>query len=881
MQHPFRLLLTAVLLLWTIRASADAMLPIHIGDSHAASFYALAAGLRQDEACTLLLFDAHDDAMAIPGSDAIRKKLAKTAIAGTRENVFDNWRRKGVIQCFNWIEPLMPGRIARVVWVPPGRPCRRRRGALARTAKGQLDLFEDILPRECRSLAPRLRVAGLDRQEKESWLRDGRNGVVVSIDLDFFGDIPEDRLSETFSTLWRRVMEIRNLRAVTFAVSAPWQRDRERAERLLCLALEAAGAVANARIRFEPFERFGPDRSKKAASAAASGTVSVSIDLKTASPRLRTTLLSLKERLVTRYEPERLARMMRDWSTDAFLPGIVPVGRTIDPDGRLRFQFGQNVRLRVKNPGGGTVRWFAMVPGRARFNVFGDGYGFAEGAGAQVYRVRRPLGEGASIGVESMIPVLDHTAHAGTVLLFAEIERDGDVWRTEELEVAVRGKGLSGFRASLSELFARPYVFGAGLLKRGEKSGPDLVLGADCSTFLIDGLRRAGRILHWTDAAGLFRQLEPVAERRTLRDCSSIRLNGEDIEVGLFVFLGRHIAALWEDRPPKGILDPGDFLMHQLEGYPELIELKDIMRNRTWLEVARIPESQEDVRLLFGGDVMLGRGVGERIASGGFDPFSDIGDMFRNADLSVVTLESLPTSSGTASPQVKYAFRAPVAVADILANAGIDAVSLANNHALDFGAAGLEDGLARLWSAGIRCLGAGGGDQVPVRFTRKGVPFSLFACADFPVGDKVFDEPKRLVEALRKEQGRSFPVVLIHWGEEHTADVTWRQRKTAAMLVSAGAKLIVGCGPHVVQEMTVLNDVPVAWSLGNLVFDGPGPGPGWRRGMLFDVCVTRAGRCSRVEARFVSIAPDGKASLEGRSGNESNSTSDDAGMNNM
>src|SRR5437660_11813176 len=109
-------LCTAALL---VAASAAAkVLPIYIEDNHAGTFNWLAQNLDLDQPCTLILFDAHSDASGIFDSDKIRNALRNVASSQDRQALLDRWRRDGTVQCFNWIEPLMPAPIARVIWVP-------------------------------------------------------------------------------------------------------------------------------------------------------------------------------------------------------------------------------------------------------------------------------------------------------------------------------------------------------------------------------------------------------------------------------------------------------------------------------------------------------------------------------------------------------------------------------------------------------------------------------------------------------------------------------------------------------------------------------------------------------------------------------------------
>src|ERR1043166_1298606 len=100
-------------------ASAEAKpLPIYIEDNHAGTFYWLAKNLDLDQPCTLILFDAHSDASGVFDSDRLRNALRNVASSQERHVLLDRWRREGAVQCFNWIEPLMPAPIGKVIWVP-------------------------------------------------------------------------------------------------------------------------------------------------------------------------------------------------------------------------------------------------------------------------------------------------------------------------------------------------------------------------------------------------------------------------------------------------------------------------------------------------------------------------------------------------------------------------------------------------------------------------------------------------------------------------------------------------------------------------------------------------------------------------------------------
>ena len=110
--------IAALLTATSLSALATSRLPIYIEDNHAGTFYWLAQNIDLDQSYTLVLFDAHSDASGIFDSDKIRDALRNVASIKERQKLLDRWRGKGAIQCFNWIEPLMPAPIEKVIWVP-------------------------------------------------------------------------------------------------------------------------------------------------------------------------------------------------------------------------------------------------------------------------------------------------------------------------------------------------------------------------------------------------------------------------------------------------------------------------------------------------------------------------------------------------------------------------------------------------------------------------------------------------------------------------------------------------------------------------------------------------------------------------------------------
>src|SRR5437879_2084206 len=213
------------------------VLPVYIEDNHAGTFYWLAQNVDLDKPCTLILFDAHSDASGIFDSDKIREALRKVPSPQDRQALLDRWRQAGGVQCFNWIEPLMPAPIARVIWAPAEKLSATEIGERAQGATALLDGHLEAAPRKSGSLRESYIVSDFDSLQKHL---NPNQPLVVTIDLDYFAALSAAEQAIGFDRIWNFVIELPNLRAITFAISRPYMKDDDEAHRLLTLALTAA-----------------------------------------------------------------------------------------------------------------------------------------------------------------------------------------------------------------------------------------------------------------------------------------------------------------------------------------------------------------------------------------------------------------------------------------------------------------------------------------------------------------------------------------------------------------------------------------------------------------------------------------------------------------
>ncbi len=238
------------------------------------------------------------------------------------------------------------------------------------------------------------------------------------------------------------------------------------------------------------------------------------------------------------------------------------------------------------------------------------------------------------------------------------------------------------------------------------------------------------------------------------------------------------------------------------------------------------------MRILAGGDVMLGdsshflgRGVGSHLARGGAgSALAAVRHLFSGCDLFFANLES-PLSSRPRRGSWERVYVGASGSAAVLAAADRNVVSVANNHILEHGWPLLEETRAALESAGVACAGYsadGGRDGAVHRWQQNGLELSLVADSHVREFWRRGRDPREdiewLVAAIRAESPR-VTLVSLHWGDEYVDRPSPGQRALARRLVEAGAVLVLGHHPHVLQPVERIGRGLVAYSLGNLLFD--------------------------------------------------------------
>lgn len=255
-----------------------------------------------------------------------------------------------------------------------------------------------------------------------------------------------------------------------------------------------------------------------------------------------------------------------------------------------------------------------------------------------------------------------------------------------------------------------------------------------------------------------------------------------------------------------------------------------------------LPE-RDTVTFTFAGDVLLDENyavmstyrANGSVLENCIDP--ELLEIMQGSDVFMINNEFPYTNRGTPLANKTFTFRADPANVQILKDMGVDIVSLANNHASDYGEISLLDTLDTLEGAGIPYVGAGRDleEASKVVFYQKGdmrigvvsatevermaSPDTKGATENTPGTFRCFqnDALEEVIREAKKEC--DFLIVVVHWGTESTDELDWSQPGQAADFTAAGADVVIGAHPHVLQEIAYVNEAPVFYSLGNYWFN--------------------------------------------------------------
>ena len=289
----------------------------------------------------------------------------------------------------------------------------------------------------------------------------------------------------------------------------------------------------------------------------------------------------------------------------------------------------------------------------------------------------------------------------------------------------------------------------------------------------------------------------------------------------------------------------------------------------------------QPVRLLFSGDIYLSDHVLNAYDRAG-DISGVLDDGYRSligeADYFAANQEFPFSSRGQQAPDKQYTFRLPESRVSLMNEIGVDLVTLANNHALDFGTDALLDTVSTLDQAGILHVGAGADSEaarqpaiVDVNGVRVGfigssrvIPVASWTAGASSPGMLTAYDPALLVQTIQETRPLcDYLVVLIHWGVERAEMPVDHQTSLSRQCIDAGADLVVGSHPHVLQGIEYYRGKPIVYSLGNFIFGSSIP-----RTALLEVSLTPQETSSDASqdspqdaSRDANVSPDASLTL--------------------
>ena len=289
----------------------------------------------------------------------------------------------------------------------------------------------------------------------------------------------------------------------------------------------------------------------------------------------------------------------------------------------------------------------------------------------------------------------------------------------------------------------------------------------------------------------------------------------------------------------------------------------------------------QPVRLLFSGDIYLSDHVLNAYDRAG-DISGVLDDGYRSligeSDYFAANQEFPFSSRRQQAPDKQYTFRLPESRVSLMNEIGVDLVTLANNHALDFGTDALLDTVSTLDQAGILHVGAGADSEaarqpaiVDVNGVRVGfigasrvIPVASWTAGASSPGMLTAYDPALLVQTIQETRPLcDYLVVLIHWGVERAEMPVDHQTSLGRQCIDAGADLVVGSHPHVLQGIEYYRGKPIVYSLGNFIFGSSIP-----RTALLEVSLTPQETSSDASqdspqdaSRDANVSPDASLTL--------------------
>lgn len=246
-------------------------------------------------------------------------------------------------------------------------------------------------------------------------------------------------------------------------------------------------------------------------------------------------------------------------------------------------------------------------------------------------------------------------------------------------------------------------------------------------------------------------------------------------------------------------------------------------------------ESDSPIHLVFAGDFYLSEYIQGQYDKKGINGVlsKELLKTFQDADLAMVNEEFPFSSKGTPMKDKQFTFRVSPKYVSLFQDTGIDVVTLANNHVLDYGEQALLDSISTLRAESIQYVGAGSNineaseykefkvhnKKIAIIGASRVIPVADWNATNSKPGLLTTYDPTTTINQIKKaKETNDYVIIYVHWGIERHEKPEEYQRALAKQYIDAGADVVIGSHPHVLQGIEYYNGKPIIYSLGNFMF---------------------------------------------------------------
>lgn len=272
----------------------------------------------------------------------------------------------------------------------------------------------------------------------------------------------------------------------------------------------------------------------------------------------------------------------------------------------------------------------------------------------------------------------------------------------------------------------------------------------------------------------------------------------------------------------------------------EISDTKNNKDNKDNKDELKEAESEDEtiyknVKMAFTGDILFTDYLLSQYDLSGISSIvaDDLLDYMKESDICMANEEFPFSNKGTKAKDKQFTFRIDPLRVKLFSDMGIDIVTLANNHSLDYGEEALTDTIQTLKNEGIDYSGAGNdltearqlrkytinGKNIGILSASRVIPVAEWAAGSSKAGLNTTYDPTNLVSDIQSaDEECDLVAVYVHWGVEKAEYPQDYQRSLAKQYIDAGADMVIGSHPHVLQGIEYYNNKPIVYSLGNYIF---------------------------------------------------------------